>query len=403
MVRASRVGLFLTGFVYFSQGAIGIAGISLALYLRRLGWSVTEITTAGSIVALPWVMKIFYGLISDTLPLWGYRRKSYLVVCALLAAAGWLWVSFLPVSKREIILALMLANVGFAATDVITDGVIVEHSTQTTSALYQAMAWGARGVGAILSGVLGGWLAAHWAPERVFLLTMALPLTVLVAIVPLRDKKVERVPFRDALTPVRRCWHYLTLSRMKWFMVVLVIASVTASFGIPFFFFMQESLQFSETFLGLLSSISWTGALVGSIVYGRWLRRVAPKTILAWAMFINALNVFSTLLIRDQRTASVLVLVGGMMGCLVILPIMASAAILTHNSGVEGTLFAVLMALYNLGQIVFGFLGGKLYPIMGLHPLIALTGCAALTGLLCVPRLHFERTSRDREGGRHPS
>jgi hypothetical protein len=36
------------------------------------------------LAGLPWMVKPLYGFISDTVPLWGYRRRSYLVVCGLM-------------------------------------------------------------------------------------------------------------------------------------------------------------------------------------------------------------------------------------------------------------------------------------------------------------------------------
>jgi hypothetical protein len=36
---------------------------------------------------MPWVVKPLYGFISDSIPLFGYRRRSYLAVCGFLG--GW--------------------------------------------------------------------------------------------------------------------------------------------------------------------------------------------------------------------------------------------------------------------------------------------------------------------------
>ena len=34
--------------------------------------------------AAPWVVKPVYGFLSDTVPIFGYRRRSYLIICGLL-------------------------------------------------------------------------------------------------------------------------------------------------------------------------------------------------------------------------------------------------------------------------------------------------------------------------------
>ena len=44
-------------------------------------WQVAIVTGLG---AAPWVVKPVYGFLSDTVPIFGYRRRSYLIICGLL-------------------------------------------------------------------------------------------------------------------------------------------------------------------------------------------------------------------------------------------------------------------------------------------------------------------------------
>lgn len=393
MVKHTRDTAFIAGVVYFMQGTLGISSIALPLHMRSLHWSISEITTVTSVAAIPWVLKIFYGLLSDTYPLFGYRRKSYLILASLISALGWLLLTLVAPEKHLIISAMTLSNLGFAATDVITDGLVVEHSTGFTSPIYQAIAWGSRSVGAVLSGVLAGWLAAHWKAQYVFLLTMCLPLAICACVLRIREKKIERSPFSSVFAPVQKCLGLLLGRHLIHFVIILFVVSISSSFALPLFFYMRENLGFPQTFLGILSSLGWGGAMLGSVIYARWLRGVPPKVTLRWAMIINSLNIFSALLIADQRSAFVIVFIGGVMGCLVMLPIVSSAAALTHQTGVEGTLFAVLMSVFNLGQIIFGYLGGNLFDQMGLYPLIGTSGVMALVGLFFVEKLPLEPAS----------
>ena len=394
MVKHSHDVAWIAALIYFVQGALGISGIALPLYLRSLHWSVAEITTVSSIAALPWTIKILYGLVSDIFPLFGYRRKTYLVLYSLISSVGWISLVIFPSEKAWIFTSLVIGNLGFAATDVITDGLLVEHSTRISSSIYQSIAWGSRSVGAIASGVVGGWLAANWRAREVFLLTGLLPLTVTVTVIWMREKKMQRGPFQSLITPIRRCTRLILTPNLRWFVALLLTASISASFGIPFFFFLKEELGFHETFMGVLGSLGWSGAFVGSYVYARWLRRCSPKKILRWAILINCLNIFGSVLIFDQRSAFALIFVAGMAGCMTLLPLMSAAAELTHHSGVEGSLFAVLMSVYNLGQIAFGYFGGKLFAVVGLYPLILFTGVLGLFGLYFVDRLSFKKNVR---------
>lgn len=389
MVKRTHDTAFIAGMIYFTQGALGISGIALPLYLRSLHWSIPEIASVSSLAALPWIFKIFYGYLSDSAPLLNYRRKSYLILFSLISAAGWVTLAFLPSSKHAILLALMLTNMGFAATDVITDGFVVEHSSGVASSVYQSIAWASRSAGSVISGLLSGWLAMHWKAQDIFLLTMMLPLYVCLCALLMHEKKIEPEAPHHEPPSFGRCLEYLREHNIKIYALILFLVSISSSFGVPFFFHMKETLGFPETFLGFLSSLGWAGAGIGSVLYMRVLRQFPPKTTLRWAMVFNCINILSTLLIKDQTSAFVVVFVGGAMGCLVMLPICSGVAAATHQSGMESTLFAILMSVFNIGQITFGFLGARLFNVIGLTPLIVTAGVMALMGLLVTRKVDW--------------
>lgn len=387
MVKKTRHTAFVAGMIYFIQGTLGISSIALPLYLRSLYWTVAEIAAVTSLAALPWIFKIFYGFLSDSVPFAGYRRKSYLILFALISASGWLLLALLPSSKHGILLAMMLTNTGFAAIDVITDGFVVEHSLGVASSVYQAVAWGSRSAGSVLAGFLSGWLAMHWEPQPIFLMTLFLPILVCGCALLMNEKKDMPETSRVQAEPFKRCCEFLAIPELKYYALVLLLVSISSSFGVPFFFHMKETLRFPETFLGILTSLGWAGAGIGSLVYMFWLRRFPVQATLRFAMVFNSLNILSTLLIRDQVSAFAVIFFSGAMGCLVMLPIVSSLAAVTRSSGMQSTLFAVLMSVFNIGQILFGFLGGKLFAWIGLAPLILTAGTVALMGLLFTGKL----------------
>ena len=42
-----------------------------------------------SYTTIPWIVKPLWGLITDSKPLFGYRRKSYIILFSFLDAIGW--------------------------------------------------------------------------------------------------------------------------------------------------------------------------------------------------------------------------------------------------------------------------------------------------------------------------
>jgi len=389
-LKHSRDIKHLAALVYFTQGAVGITSIGLPVYLRKMGWTVTEIATASSIIAIPWVLKIFYGLLSDCVPLAGYRRKSYLVLFPLLAGLSWLILSLGGTDRSFIITMLMIANIGYAATDVITDGLIVEHSNEFTTHVYQSIAWGARAVGAILSSALGGYLTQHVEPQTLFMIAACLPILTLLVAFQIREKKQARTPFRSVAEPLRRCAGILLTARMRWFILFLVLMQVSSCYGVPFFFHMRETMHFNESFLGVLLSVGWFGAVVGSLLYARWLSRCSLALVIKIAVGINVVNTLSTLLITNKLSALILIFLGGMMACITILPIMSTCAVVSRHSGVEGTLFAILASIYNVGQIIFSYIGGRAHVFTGIPLLIIIAAAINLFIFFMVSRLDLD-------------
>jgi len=71
------------------------------------------------------------------------------------------------------------------------------------------------------------------------------------------------------------------------------------------------------------------------------------------------------------------------------LPLLSAAAKLSHGTGVESSLFAVLASLYNLGLACSGLAGGLIYEWIGLHGLILVTAVFLLSGFFIVPRMRM--------------
>src|SRR5688572_17576609 len=77
--------------VYWAQGMWGLPSQPITIILKERGLSAGQVADFFLIATLPWIVKPLYGLISDFVPLFGRRRKSYFVVmCGLAALCGFL-------------------------------------------------------------------------------------------------------------------------------------------------------------------------------------------------------------------------------------------------------------------------------------------------------------------------
>jgi len=77
-------------------------------------------------VILPWSFKIIYGLIADNIPIFGSRRKCYLIINGLSQFLT-LFILGLNLTQDEIVVTSLLAinGMNMAFIDVVVDALMV--------------------------------------------------------------------------------------------------------------------------------------------------------------------------------------------------------------------------------------------------------------------------------------
>ena len=144
--------------VYFSQGMYHVPDQVLLLTLKeKLGLSPSQVATFGWITLTPWVIKPLYGLISDAVPIFGRRRKSYfLLTCALATLAGVALGTAGPPVYWRLATMIFVMGLGLAFTDVLTDAMMVENGKPLgLTGAFQSVQWASINVATILVGLIG--------------------------------------------------------------------------------------------------------------------------------------------------------------------------------------------------------------------------------------------------------
>lgn len=75
---------------------------------------------------LPWSIKPAFALISDYIPLFGFRRRPYVVACCLCAAVAYAFVSWSAHSDSSMLGLCVLASMMMCFAEVVADSVAVE-------------------------------------------------------------------------------------------------------------------------------------------------------------------------------------------------------------------------------------------------------------------------------------
>lgn len=77
--------LFVIGLQYFNNGMITIITLAyLDAFRRYYKLEPSATTQFSAIMNLPWSPKILYGFFTDTFPIFGSRKRSYLIIMGML-------------------------------------------------------------------------------------------------------------------------------------------------------------------------------------------------------------------------------------------------------------------------------------------------------------------------------
>ena len=394
--------VFLFGAVYFAQGIAQSGGLiyqPLNYYLKEIMY-LDEVGTTNylAILTIPWVIKPVYGLLSDFISLFGYRRKSWLLVLNILSSLGFLWITEIT-NGESLIMALLLTAIGTAASDVIIDALMVENGRKFNMiGRFQAVQWFWFYVAQIVTSLLGGWLTEMTDPGT-GLRTAAIIAMFAPAVVALLSwlvvKEVKTSMNIASLVVTVKGLREAFQSRLLWSaMLFLVLWNFSPGFGIPIYYHMTDTLKFSQSFIGELGAIGSVGSIFGAWLYGKYISTRNLNFQLVFSIIAGALSTFSYLSVINPNSYSgglyiILSFFFGITSVIALLAILTLAGKACPEK-VEGFTFAALMALTN-GFAQLSAMAGSWMLVNWfegyLPPLIILSGTATLFCFFLLPAL----------------
>eukprot|EP00815_Leptocylindrus_aporus_P011037 CAMPEP_0116075010 /NCGR_PEP_ID=MMETSP0322-20121206/16368_1 /TAXON_ID=163516 /ORGANISM="Leptocylindrus danicus var. apora, Strain B651" /LENGTH=600 /DNA_ID=CAMNT_0003564963 /DNA_START=85 /DNA_END=1888 /DNA_ORIENTATION=+ len=407
--------------IYFVQGALGLARLAQTFLLKdELHLGPAEMSALSGFFVLPWTVKPLYGFLSDGVPLFGYRRRSYLILAGLLGCLSYLAVGnnffgFFDTAAvdpssvaaaagasakiKATVAALLLGSGTVALSDVVADGIVVQRTREASddpslAGGLQSLCWGSSSIGGLLSAYFSGSLLEVMGPRDVFTITAAMPLLVGSIALLIDEKKITFPSLNDDdyktredtveidelnVTSNMKNQFQLLLQAFKepsiWkpCLFIFLWQSTPTSDG-AMLYFMTNDLGMGPEFLGRVRLVTAIAALVGVWGYQQFLRRVAIKDILFWTTIASAPLGLSQLLLISHANRSLGIpdeaFVFGddvaltVFGEFAFLPLLVLAARLCPP-GIEAVMFGTLMSLFNFSGTVGTEVGAALTKYLG--------------------------------------
>jgi len=326
---------------------------------------------------------------------------------------------------------LIFVNLSVATPDVMIDATAAKLSKEKpeNASDLQSLVWGALPMGVLLSAAISGTIEEALGPQIMLVITAVCPLTILVCSL-LRLLPEERLPrgqrgwnltFLRAHGPVTflalvmsamsitlsvlsvtvesarargfailgcgvllglgvyLCLFRITPILAKTALFIFARDALQPNLGDPMFVWLTDAPdgpQFGAKLMGALEGVGAVSLFFGVVLYNKYLTRVSYRKILLFAQIALVLYNFSDLILVLRLNLKVgipdEVFVAGddafgvLCGRFIMMPLFVLSSKVCPDH-LEGTLFAMLMALSNFGSSIGDFFGSSLTEAFGIH------------------------------------
>ncbi len=346
-IRAMRWRYLPLLMIYYAYGALGLVAIAEAFWIKdELTFTPAELAAIAVWLTLPWTIKMVFGQLADSVPIFGSQRRVYVFIGASLVASGMIilagaaggWITL--ASKNALyVTAQLLIVVGVVLQDVIADAMTTEvvdrvrpdgsprpeAEVQRELGLVQVLGRLALWSGILSVAGLSGWLAQIYSYETVFLLGLAVPATSLTGAMLVRldgaapkpiDWRIlgggivfgavvlaiglsglplgQELVFIISLTVIALMLARIAegldeVHRKRIFYAALVIFLFRASPGVGegYRWFTIDVLGFDEAFYGTLAQIGAGLSLAGAWLFSDIITRQPIAKVLLWLTVIG--------------------------------------------------------------------------------------------------------------------
>ncbi|CAN1816406.1 Probable folate-biopterin transporter 2 [Linum perenne] len=336
------------------------------------------------LISIPWLVKPIWGLLTDVIPILGYRRRPYFILAGLIGMASMLLLSL--GEKMHLALALLLLITGSASVaiaDVTVDACVAQKSNvhHSLAADMQSLCALSSSIGALVGFGFSGIFVHLLGPKGVFGL-LAIPAGLVLSVGVLLEE-----PFMPDFSYSQVSHRFIAAGKAMWttlnfpevwrpcvYMYLSLAVSVNIDEGLFYWYTdSKDGPSFSQETVGFIFSIASIGSLLGAILYQNVLKDHPFRNLLFWTQLLSGFAGMLDLIlvlrlnlkfgVPDYLFAVIDKSVIQMIGRLKWMPLLVLSSKLCPP-GIEGTFFALLMSIDNLGTLSSSWGGGILLHLM---------------------------------------
>jgi len=341
-IRAFRWRYLPLLMVYFAYGALGLIDVTRDMWVKEsLTLNPAKLAEIGVWLNLPWTVKMVFGELVDSVPIFGSQRRSYILIGAALTSSGLLtlagaaggWLTFTDPGRLYLLGALLIV-IGTVVQDVVADAMSTEvvsrvdavgaaradHDIRADLGMVQVLGRLSLSAGILAVAGMSGWLAGFLPRETVFLLGLIVPAISVTGVLLIKAETVERrpidwrilggglafgavvlalalssVPYGQELIFVVSmaviCTMLVFVTRdldhesrlaILYTSIIIFAFRATPAVGDGYFWWTLDVLKFDEAFYGTLRQTAAVIALVAMWLFSKQLTEYSVTKVLFW-------------------------------------------------------------------------------------------------------------------------
>ena len=395
-VDIKRLMIFFA-LVYLAEGigqTDGLVAQPLNYYLKQVyQWTPVQIAGFITVLNLPWFIKPLYGLVSDFVPLFGYRRKTYLIAANAGAAAAYFLILQVS-SPGSLVFLLLLTAYGMAIASTLCGALLVENGQKFDAcSAFVNQQWLWFNVATIFTSLAGGfliqWLTPLSAVHAAAGLAGLAPLLVIAGCFLFIDEEKSTVSLEglkdsfSGLVDALKSRHLWVISGF------LLFYYFSPGISTPLYFYMTDTLKFSQPFIGALGSIQAGGWIAAALLYAAFLQHLTLKTLLNLSIVAGVLATLAFAFLSGTATAIVANFCYGAASMMIAVASLGLAAHYCPKRS-EAFAFAALMTVTDVSGSLADNVGSFLFEQVfnnEIYPLVLVAAAFTAVNFLLVPLL----------------
>ncbi len=309
---------------------------------------------------LAWYLKPFAGILTDAFPLFGNRRKSYILISAVLAALSWLALIVTAHEYRYLLSVAIVINAFMVIASTAVGGYMVETAQATSgSGRLTAIRQFIQQACLVINGPAAGYLASiafGWTAAACgAIMFLLVPITILF----LRERR-QGLNSREGLDNAKRQLVNIATARTMWAAAgLMALFYIAPGFATALFYKQQNELHLSTQTQGFLGLIAGICGILAAVGYGILCRRLNLRTLLIWCMLIATIANLGYLFYSSLGRAQAIEGLNGFGYTLAELALM-DLAVRSTPAGSEGLGFSIMVSVRNLALFGTDWFGSNL-------------------------------------------